>query len=542
MKKFLYSLFIVFFITLLYIVYIFTPLKYPIKNITTAEYKTEKIGNLKILYLSGEPQDIGYQHGLALRNEINNMEKLLENELKNKTIFEKLIIRYTMKNYFRKIPKEYKTEMAAIAKGSNTSLDSIFLMNIYDELFNLYGCTNIAVFGKKTKNGEILHGRNLDYFLSDKLWDKNVLFVYQPQNGYNFISLTWPGLIGVLSGMNERGISLGSMTSESKYQSSSGIPTGILYRMIMENAKDIKDVEVILKNNKRTIGNNLMIGSKHDKEAVVFEFDSNNLKVRKNDNYIVSTNHFVLLKNKNGIYKGSISRKNKAENYIKSYNYLTVKNIIEILRDLIANNENDEPICKYETVHSIVFLPISSEFYVAANDGIYASAGRFFHFKYDKKIIQYIDYIDYSPDYLWLTKNLFIEKYKNKEWSNQKAISYIKSFIKNRKLSGWDIIDLIKFYKELDLKNETSSLIEKLKSIFEKDKNALFNLPAEKINSPETFLLRDHYNNSLLNLILAYEIIDNKQKMKEYSKLGLNDNVIEDDKWYSMKFKEYYNK
>ncbi|KLO21448.1 MULTISPECIES: C45 family autoproteolytic acyltransferase/hydolase [unclassified Marinitoga] len=540
MKKILYLLSIIFLIAIFFLIYLFIPLNYKTENINNKNYRLKKVGNIKIVYLSGTPSEVGYHHGLALKNEINKMKNYLEEEMRNRNFFEKIIIRYTMKNYFRNTPSKYKEEMAAVARASNVDLDTIFLLNIYDEIFNLYGCTNIAVWGEKTVNNEIIHGRNLDYFLSNKLWDQNVLFVYNINDGNNFVSLTWPGIVGVLSGINEKGISLGSMTSESDYQSSKGISTGILYRIIMENAENISDVENILRKNKRTIGNNLMVSSRKDNKAVVFEFDSKNFEKIESREMLVSTNHFTALKNKKGDYSGSISRKIIAEKYLDNKQNISSNNIVEIMRSMDTGDFGNQSICRSDTVHSVIFLPKIGEIYIAANDGIYASCGRYFHFSFRGGKLKFIDYIDYSNKYFNLLRSFFYYKYQVKELDNKKIMYYIESFTKNRKLDDIDIINIIRFYKSIDLKEKTYEYIDKLKIQFENQQQKVEEMN-KNIDSADRYFAINHYEASLYALIEGYRIIEDRENLKKYCEIGINDGIGgESNDWYEMKFREYY--
>ncbi|WGS65690.1 C45 family autoproteolytic acyltransferase/hydolase [Marinitoga aeolica] len=540
MKKLFCLLLIVLLIPALYIFYLFLPLHYSIDNINNKNFKIEKIGNIKVLYLSGTHSEIGYQHGLALKEEINKMKNLLDQELKDKKFLEKIIIRYTMKNYFRSIPSEYKKEMSAIAKASGTSLDTIFLLNIYDELFNLYGCTNLSVWGKKSIDGNIIHGRNLDYFLSNKLWNLNILFVYNVANGNDFISLTWPGIIGVLTGMNNKGISLGSMTSVSDNQSSNGVPTGILYRIIMEKAENISTVEKILNTTKRTIGNNLMVSSKNDKKSVVFEFDSKNLEKIEHNERIVSTNHYTVLKNKEEDYSGSISRKIIAEKYIDWKQNISLNDIVEIMRSLDIGDIGNQSICRSDTVHSAIFLPMTEEIYIAANDGIYASLGRYFHFLFKNEKLKYIDYIDYSYNYFNLLNNFFYNEYQKGNLNNKEIMHYIESFTKNKEFDYIDIINIIQFYKSIDLKDVAYNYILILKKRFNIQKQIVEKM--DKNTSPEKVLsILNHYDASLFFLVEGYKIIGDVENLKKYCEIGISDGIDgESNEWYETKFKEYY--
>ena len=362
-----------------------------------------KHGDIPVVTLKGSPYQMGYQHGRLLSSEIKSTLSVLKDILDYSSTLKGLIrrnyVRYIALKYYNNIDNKYKQELKGIADGAGVSFYDVLLINIYDEIFNITGCTNIAVWGKYTQNGVIIHGRNLDYDYQKKLFDKQVLLYYQPQDDYQFISVGFPGYIGVLTGMNEKGISLGSMTSYAVENSLNGIPSGILYRRIIENSENIEDVEQILKNNSRTIGNNLMITSKNDGYGVVFEISAERVIIRRPDQgrkTIAATNHFNILENEK-VLANSKHREKRAKELpdeIKRQIPLEArgnfkighKDVINMLNDRLVgygNGKRYNPIGNHLNLQSVVFIPENMEFWVSANDTIPAAGGCFWQFKID---------------------------------------------------------------------------------------------------------------------------------------------------------------
>ncbi|MCL4370663.1 MAG: C45 family peptidase, partial [Chloroflexi bacterium] len=121
-----------------------------------------------------------------------------------------------------------------------------------------------------------------------------VLFAYHPADRAAFISISWPGLIGVTTAMNEAGLCLGNLTSYTRATTPNGVPTAILYRTIVEQATTLRSVGQLLRSTRRTIGNNLVVSSGPESRAVLFETTMDSVtEVAPEDGVLVATNHFV---------------------------------------------------------------------------------------------------------------------------------------------------------------------------------------------------------------------------------------------------------
>lgn len=400
------------------------------ESISNLNYKFEIIeNNIKLIELTGSNYQKGYSHGLLLEEDIKfvikELKKIINNEPFYKNIINNIILNRTLKNYMSYIPQKYLEEIKGISDAANVDFRDVLLLNVYDDIYNVFGCTNFANWD----NDNLIHGRNLDYLYPELMWNNSIILYFKNEDYNDFISVTWPGLIGVLTGVNEKGLSLGSMTSKSPNQSKNRIPTGFLYRKILENAKNIKNTQIILNENKPSIGNNLLISSKNDGFAVVFEIDSNNIELLDNkNNYIAAANHFTVLENNDPPLNSSIYRLEAAnrilrndffENNISNFIYLTRNSHIDrqIVNDLKIQT-NVAAIANKYTVLSVIFENFNNKIYIAINDVVPSSHGRYFEFNIFQNDNISLSNI-YSVDFMFLdSKNINYRSFLNKDNKN----------------------------------------------------------------------------------------------------------------------------
>ncbi|MGM0640683.1 MAG: C45 family autoproteolytic acyltransferase/hydrolase [Thermotogota bacterium] len=439
MKKITYFALICFVIMFsIFSVFIFSPIDYKhSEEINTINSSIQQIEVLKIVNLKESSNyKKGFAHGKLLKEEISDLNNSINEILEDKKIdsfISKIKLRILMKFYFSKTPEYIKEEIKGISDASNIDYERIYLLNVFDDIFNTAMCTNIAAFGEKTEGNSLIHGRNLDYLFQKYTWNKAVIFNYSNKNSNSFVSINYPGMVGTLTAMNDKGITLGSLTSEIKKNNVFGIPTGFLYRNVIKNADNIEDVSNILNDNKTTIGNNLMVTSKNNNLGVVFEITPNKIYMREANSVISAANHFEVLQNQNkNVLESSVYRANWSKELLSKFDFIDVEYIINILRDLEVNQPNGEPIANKRNVISAVFLPNKNHFFLATNEVVPASHGRFFHFKYENKTISLIDILDPGVEFLNFKNYNFNKKYDSK--NIEKIKYYADVFLKSDSL------------------------------------------------------------------------------------------------------------
>ena len=199
------------------------------------------IDGYRVLHLEGTPYQMGYQQGVLLRDDVRELVRFLF-DVKAKEFSEEAQIRHRgIRNQARRTlhhshnledsaeirPDRFYEEMQGLADGSGMTLDDIVCANFIPELFH---CSGFALAGSATKNGNMYHGRILDYGTDWRLQDHAVLVVAKPDGKIPFANVTYAGFVGSVTGINAERISLGEMGGRGlgHWQ---GVPMALLMRM-----------------------------------------------------------------------------------------------------------------------------------------------------------------------------------------------------------------------------------------------------------------------------------------------------------------------
>lgn len=240
--------------------------------------------------LKGEGYALGHQHGTLLKAEIQFMVRYLDEQLLgggvSGTAKRDLLLRKAWQlDAF--IPARYRDEMRGIADGAGVRYADILLINCFDDLQYLAGCSSAVAL---PPTGPVIHARNLDYGIPELAHHK-VVFDLETR-GVKLRTVGFPGYVGVLTGMSSRGLGLSSHTS-SAFHEAVGIPTGILYRQMLEEGTDLASMKALLEKGPRTIGNNLALSDANRRRAMALEFDAQHLAQREpSGGRLFVTNHF----------------------------------------------------------------------------------------------------------------------------------------------------------------------------------------------------------------------------------------------------------
>ena len=187
------------------------------------------------------------------------------------------------------IPERYREEMKALAEAAGVPYDDVLIGNVMVELFQQ--CSTAVVRGARAEGGTLLFGRNLDFPPEGILEKHSVVIDYAPEKGRRFVAVTWPGLVGALSGMNRDGLCVANLLAAAPDPSMDGCPYMFLLRDVLEGAGTVEEGLAILKRSRRTTANSIMLADA--KGAAVAEASHENLAVREvEDDRLFATNDF----------------------------------------------------------------------------------------------------------------------------------------------------------------------------------------------------------------------------------------------------------
>lgn len=353
------------------------------------------------LYVEGNPYEIGLVTG-SLTQELfhkqeasflSKIDELVPSKTKQ-AILRKFLAWYNRKLYLN-VPLEYKTEIYGLSKYASNSYNHIaepYLRVLYFhgahdighalQDLALVGCSSFAAWDEKTEDGSLIIGRNFDFYAGDEFAKEKIIAFINPTEGHKFMSVTWAGMVGVLSGMNEHGLTVTINAGKSKVPLIAKTPISILNREILQYASTIDEAIAIAKKRQVFVSESIFIGSAKDKKAVLIEVSPNNFGVYDvaNSNQLICSNHFQSdayandKKNLKHIEEShSQYRYNRMEELLNQHAKLTPEIAVDILRNKEGLDSkaigygNEKALNQLLAHHSIVFKPEQGLVWVSSN-------------------------------------------------------------------------------------------------------------------------------------------------------------------------------
>jgi isopenicillin-N N-acyltransferase-like protein len=279
----------------------------------------EQIDGVTVLHVKGGPYDMGLQQGVLMRQQIKGLWlDYLRGTIVNQWKFDPAYLLQCAKTMEKHIPAEYIEEMKGIAEGSGLSYEDILILHTHSDTVH-YGhgwgrpdskpgqCSNFAVWGDATADRALLHGRNLDWNSTGGAQKYPCVIEYQPFKGNRLCLIAWAGAVGSVTGMNDKGITYGEMTSSSTDETLDGMPLFIQFRYILQHANTLEEAVQMQQSLDRTTGWNMMLCGGKIPDARALEVSDNHVSVFAADdpkennppisaplkNAIRRTNHYI---------------------------------------------------------------------------------------------------------------------------------------------------------------------------------------------------------------------------------------------------------
>lgn len=253
---------------------------------------------LQILRLSGSPVRLGQAHGHLLAAQIRRLRREFLRYLGRLSLGVGALPLYLLACLsawrFRPfIPLSLWEEMQAIAQGAGVHVSFILFVNVLDDLLNnVPRCSTFAAPLWQKKPATFILARNLDYPLfAETMCRYNTILLLWPTDGQPFVSVGWPGYIGVCTGMNRSGVALAQLTAATNDLSLAGVPAALRNRLALQHHQTVLEVAARIASLPGTLGANLMLTSPH--EALLLEISARHRQVRlPQDGTLTATNHY----------------------------------------------------------------------------------------------------------------------------------------------------------------------------------------------------------------------------------------------------------
>lgn len=256
-----------------------------------ADAAADAVLPVPVVELRGTAADLGTAHGRRLAGPINLLyEKYLGAMLHNPV--QRFVALTAAGRYESLLLPDHRAEVAALAKQVHMDEREMALAQCFLDLMPVTACSTVALPASASPDGVARFGRNLDFDSLDVADRYSTLFVYHPEGRYAFVSVGWPGLIGVLSGMNEHGLTVANMEVDRRPRLPTAMPYTLLYRTVLERCRTTDEAIELLRNTPRQTANNLMIVDAAGNRAVA-EITPEGVTVRRGEASaaLISTNH-----------------------------------------------------------------------------------------------------------------------------------------------------------------------------------------------------------------------------------------------------------
>ncbi|MCM8812097.1 MAG: C45 family peptidase [Candidatus Omnitrophica bacterium] len=232
---------------------------------------------IPVLFLSGSPYEMGYQHGSLMPRQVkasvDNVMAFIKREVGIPMMGTWLAYRKLDQTWAAMkphVPASFLEEMRGLADASGIPLKTLERVHALPELMATT-CAAFAAFGRATRDGRMVHIRNLDWAIQSDVQRYAAVFVHHPKNGKRFVSLGWLGFTGVISGINEEGIAVGEIGSETVDQDMKGTPMPFLLRRVLQESEELEEAVEIIRTAERTTGYNYLFSDAQTKRAVALE-------------------------------------------------------------------------------------------------------------------------------------------------------------------------------------------------------------------------------------------------------------------------------
>ncbi|WP_347243805.1 C45 family peptidase, partial [Thermogutta sp.] len=211
------------------------------------------LGTKRILILDGTPQQMGEAHGSLAKDSVRKLvNRVLFGVGLADTFRSGEWFINVMDDIYKRtspyIPKRFIDECYSLANAAKIPQRDALYANLFPERFH---CSGVAVKGKASLNGQVLHARVLDYMRDIGLQNYAAVVVFIPNQKNAWITLGYSGFIGTVTAMNEKGVAIGEMGGRGEGLWD-GMPMSLLLREVMENASTAEQAVQIIKNTPRT--------------------------------------------------------------------------------------------------------------------------------------------------------------------------------------------------------------------------------------------------------------------------------------------------
>ncbi|MFR9650612.1 MAG: C45 family peptidase [Rikenellaceae bacterium] len=456
------------------------------------------------IYLEGSRQERGAEQGALTQSLMRYQEDVFIEQIKrivpsdSYLKFLRLFLIIFNRDIAQHIDLEYREEIAAMSLFCTDEYNAIGTpyerqLNYHAahdightmQQYMLVGCSSFASWGGSSYDGELLVARNFDFYVGDDFAKNKIITFAAPDEGYRYASVGWAGMVGVLSGINQRGLTVTINAAQGSVPISAKTPISILTREILQYASTIDEAYEIACRRETFVNESILIGSQRDGCAAIIEKTPDETAIYYSDcQQIISTNHYQSERLRGRDYNveniansDSQYRYDRLQELLSQYQRVDYNGAAAILRDRYGRGGEDIGVGNEMTLnqsianHSVIFAPAASLMWVSTTQwqsGVMACYDLSGFFAGSSKPML-LDDRSIAADTLFIERDLTrLLKYRESIAEINRAIgegdtlsrSYIDEFMRQNPKHYYTYRILGDYYMNID-KHEAKSLYER---------------------------------------------------------------------------------
>src|SRR2546422_1291280 len=280
---------------------------------------------ITVLYVTGTPYEMGYEHGRLLREQVRAtikdvetgalrlLPKAMRNSLLLTTGEKRDVVDTLVDAAWEKLrpftPREDMQEMAGLAAGAGVPLHTIHRMHAIPDLGET-SCSALFAKDTATRDGHVYQLRILDYGANFNLHKRPLITVYRPDGANPFIDIGWVGFVGVVSGLNEKGVALSEMGfGNPPGETLSGMPMPFLLKNVLRYADAAGEGATLIRAARRTNSYIYFIGDRRGEAVGLITSAQQCLAYRANERETLQVGKTTLPQFRDVIYAGHYEKK-----------------------------------------------------------------------------------------------------------------------------------------------------------------------------------------------------------------------------------------
>ena len=342
------------------------------------------------MYVEGNAYERGLAIGKLSKELIQYQEEVFNQQIhqlvpsESYLTFLKYIVGWFNRDLDEHVPEEYRQEIYGVSRVASANFD--YIAPPYQRILNyhaahdighalqnmaLVGCTAFATWGNKSVDSTLIVGRNFDFYVGDDFAKNKIVAFYSPDKGHRFMMITFGGMTGVLSGMNDQGLTVTLNAAKSEIPTGSATPVSLLAREILQYASTIDEAYAIAQKHQTFVAESFLIGSARDNKAAVIEKSPGGIGLfEPKDEILIATNHFqseelgrTELNEAHMKTSASVYRHHRVAELLDRAGKNSVISTARILRDQKGMNDKDIGLGNEKSInqliahHAVIFQP-----------------------------------------------------------------------------------------------------------------------------------------------------------------------------------------